>query len=79
MSLKQDEVAKPKTEALSWRTFFKSVLAASIANGAQIVTTHPLDTLKVRMQMSREKLTMTQCFRQVVRHEGYSALTKGLS
>lgn len=55
-----------------------SFTASTIANVAGIVTGHPLDTVKIRMQLEKRKITMRQCAYEALVNEGPYSLYKGL-
>ena len=50
---------KPIKKTRSWLKFLRSSIAGTLAGGGCIIVGYPLDTVKVRMQMSdKKKLTL---------------------
>lgn len=58
---------------------FSSFVASTVANVTGIVTGHPLDTVKIRMQLEKRKITMRQCAYEALVNEGPYSLYKGLA
>ena len=58
---------------------FSSFAASTIANVTGIGTGHPLDTVKIRRQLERRKITMRQCAYEALVNEGPYSLYKGLA
>lgn len=56
-----------------------SLVASSVSNVAGIIAGHPLDTIKVRMQLDSRKITARQCAQEAIMKEGPMSLMKGLS
>ena len=56
-----------------------SVAASSVANIAGLVTGHPLDTVRVRLQTEARKITARQCAYETILNEGTFSLYKGVS
>lgn len=56
-----------------------SIVASSIANIAGLVAGHPLDTIRVRLQMEPRKITARQCAYESILNEGTFSLYKGVS
>ena len=52
-----------------------SSLASMIGNG----TGHPLDTIKIRIQLADRPISMRACAVDLVTKEGFSSLFKGIS
>ena len=42
----------------NFKLFMNSVIASSVSNVAGIAATHPLDTLKIRMQLNERTISM---------------------
>lgn len=61
------------------RFMLTSVVASSIANVAGLVSGHPLDTIKVRLQTEPRKITARQCAYETILKEGTFSLYKGVS
>mmetsp|Transcript_9886 Transcript_9886/g.36199 ORF Transcript_9886/g.36199 Transcript_9886/m.36199 type:complete len:304 (-) Transcript_9886:86-997(-) len=57
----------------------KSFTAGAAASMGAAASTHPLDTLKVRMQLSGQGLSPLQVFTNIARTEGLNGLYTGLS
>lgn len=57
----------------------KEFVAGTIGGWAQVVTGHPFDTLKVRLQTQAGYKSGLDCFIQTVRQEGAWALYKGVT
>lgn len=56
-----------------------SVVASSVANVAGLVTGHPLDTIRVRLQTEPRKITARHCAYESILNEGTFSLYKGVS
>lgn len=67
------------TSSPTFKLFMNSVIASSVSNVAGIAVTHPLDTLKIRMQMATRTISMRQCAYEAITEEGAFGLYKGLS
>jgi hypothetical protein len=85
MSYKQEQHISchvPTREELknsfSVRGMVNTIIAASLSNMAGIASSHPLDTIKVRMQTSA-KVSMKKCLADMVRKEGVRGLFKGIA
>jgi len=49
-----------------------------MSNIAGIIAGHPLDTIRVRMQMETRKITTRHCLYETLTNEGFLSLWKGL-
>ena len=67
-----------KTE-ISFKSVFNSIVAASVSNMMGIAVGHPLDTMKVRMQMQTESVSFRSCLFNLVYYEGLRGLFKGMT
>ena len=63
------------TEGIS---FFKDLFAGGMAGAISTTVGHPLDTIKVRMQISNVPLSIRAVCADMVRHEGYGGFLKGV-
>ena len=59
--------------------FFNSIVAASVSNMAGAFAGHPLDTIRVRMQLETRPITARQCLYETVAKEGVHGLYKGVT
>jgi len=57
---------------------FKNVLAGSIGGILQCLPGHPFDTVKVRLQTSTKYSGMVDCFRVIIKEEGFFGMYKGV-
>lgn len=48
----------------------KSCLAGGAGGMASVFTGHPFDTMKVKIQCNPTKMTMTQCFKTIMKESG---------
>ena len=55
-----------------------TIAATTISNTAGLTCGHPLDTLRIRMQMDNRRITMKQCLYDAISKEGMMSLYKGL-
>jgi solute carrier family 25 (mitochondrial carnitine/acylcarnitine transporter), member 20/29 len=62
----------------SEKFFLNSVIASSLSNMVGTIAGHPLDTIKVRMQMDSRPITIRNCLMETVKFEGYAGLWKGI-
>jgi hypothetical protein len=53
-------------------------VAGGLGGIAQVVTGHPIDTLKSRIQLSTSKLSLVAAFQDLIRNEGIFAFYKGM-
>ena len=58
---------------------FNASVASAVSNICGTTTSHPLDTIRVRMQLERRKVSATHMLRNTIRLEGVKGLYKGLS
>ncbi|KXN67540.1 mitochondrial carrier [Conidiobolus coronatus NRRL 28638] len=58
---------------------YRATAAAGSAGIFSVVIGYPFDTLKTRMQVTEPPRTMQQCFRDVAKSEGTSALWRGMA
>uniref|UniRef100_A0A5S6R263 Zinc finger CCCH-type with G patch domain-containing protein n=2 Tax=Trichuris muris TaxID=70415 RepID=A0A5S6R263_TRIMR len=56
----------------------KNFVAGGVGGVCCVVTGHPFDTVKVRLQTGHHSLSTFQCFKQTVGNEGFLALYKGM-
>eukprot|EP00347_Sterkiella_histriomuscorum_P013990 403362588 len=61
-----------KHKPITFKFFYESVVASSFSNMLGILIGHPLDTIKVRMQMSNQHTNFMRVISETVRHEGVS-------
>lgn len=61
------------------KLILNSLVASSVSAVAGITAGHPLDTIKVRMQLESRKITARQCAQEAILKEGPMSLMKGLS
>lgn len=55
------------------------LFCGSIAGLAYILTAHPLDSIKVRMQTDRRaKISLTSIIEETYKHEGFRGFYKGM-
>ncbi len=54
------------------------LLCGSVAGAISALTSHPVDTIKVRVQLSNPKISMAECIRKILKHEGPSGFYKGV-
>lgn len=60
------------------KRFIKTSIASCTANTLGLLVGHPLDTIKIRVQMASEKMTIAKCAANIMKREGPIALYKGL-
>ena len=58
---------------------FNAGVASAVSNICGTTTSHPLDTIRVRMQLERRKVSATHMLKNTIRLEGIKGLYKGLS
>ena len=46
------------------------IYASSVSNILGLIIGHPLDTIKVRMQLSAIPISLSQCVKETIKHEG---------
>ncbi|CDW52670.1 Putative solute carrier family 25 carnitine [Trichuris trichiura] len=56
----------------------KNFIAGGVGGVCCVVTGHPFDTVKVRVQTATRPLSTLHCFEQTVMNEGFLALYKGM-
>ncbi|KFD63221.1 hypothetical protein M514_24598 [Trichuris suis] len=56
----------------------KNFIAGGVGGVCCVVTGHPFDTVKVRVQTASRPLSTLHCFEQTVMNEGFLALYKGM-
>ena len=56
----------------------RDFIAGLISGSCACYVGHPLDTIKVRMQISNSKSSLSQSFLRIIRNEGISGLFKGV-
>ena len=59
--------------------FKHSIIASSFSNIAGIIAGHPLDTIRVRIQMDSRNITTRHCLYETLKNEGFLSLWKGLA
>ena len=59
--------------------FLNTLIASSLSNMAGTLASHPLDTLKVRMQLDERPLTSRQIIHETIKKEGTFGLFKGVT
>jgi solute carrier family 25 (mitochondrial carnitine/acylcarnitine transporter), member 20/29 len=55
---------------------FDEFIAGSLAGSAQVLSSHPLDTLKIKLQLN--KSTALECAKNIVKQDGFLGFYKGL-
>ena len=55
-----------------------ATFASSISNIVGTIAGHPLDTIRVRMQLEGKHVTMTSICRETVANEGFRGFFKGM-
>ena len=58
---------------------FNASVASAVSNVAGTTSCHPLDTIRVRIQLERRKTTARQMLKSTMKLEGVKGLYKGLS
>lgn len=81
MELKENSLRRVQElkENKSLKLAVNSMFAASVSNIAAFAVTHPLDTIKIRMQMADKTISMRQCAYEALTKEGVHGLYKGIS
>ena len=79
VKLLQPQVVEPLKTEISFKSVFNSIVAASVSNMMGIAVGHPLDTMKVRMQMQTESVSFRSCLFNLVYYEGLRGLFKGMT
>ena len=64
--------------SLNTNQIVRDLVAGIVSNCVGIIIGHPLDTIKIRMQLSETKLSTTNMLVQILRHEGAFGLFKGV-
>jgi len=54
-------------------------IAGTLGGGLGVITGHPIDTIKVRVQVSQGKLSAMRCFRATLQREGMRGLYRGIT
>ena len=63
-----------------YRIFVNDLWCGSLAGLAYILTAHPLDSIKVRMQTDRRaKISLQKIIQETYSHEGFRGFYKGMS
>lgn len=62
----------------SFRRVIGTIAATTISNTAGLAAGHPLDTIRIRMQMDNRRITMKHCLYDAISKEGIMSLYKGL-
>jgi hypothetical protein len=80
MSTSENNLRVPQKLDPKVKGFLSTIIAATISQTFGIVVGHPLDTMKVRMQMTSDanKLGVKSIFLEIIRNEGPSGLFKGM-
>lgn len=73
------EETKSQAKSIFQSQGAKDLLAAVISNTLGTYVGHPLDTIKVRMQVSSENTSTLKVIRNIVKAEGISGLFKGVT
>mmetsp|Transcript_11910 Transcript_11910/g.17713 ORF Transcript_11910/g.17713 Transcript_11910/m.17713 type:complete len:294 (-) Transcript_11910:87-968(-) len=60
------------------RKIVNELVAGSMAGVFQTVSGHPLDTLKLRMQASKERISLGAACKDIVAKDGYSGFFRGM-
>lgn len=55
-----------------------SICASTVSNVAGIAAGHPLDTLRIRMQMDTRNISMRQCLYETLKQDGAMGVYKGI-
>jgi hypothetical protein len=55
---------------------FNASVASAVSNICGTTTSHPLDTIRVRMQLERRKVSATHMLRNTIRLEGAKGYTR---
>lgn len=58
---------------------FNASVASAVSNVAGTTSCHPLDTIRVRVQLERKKVSATHMLKTTMKLEGVKGLYKGLS
>jgi hypothetical protein len=62
-----------------WQIFVNDLVCGSCAGLAYILTAHPLDSIKVRMQLERRpNITLRKIMRETYVNEGFRGFYKGM-
>jgi solute carrier family 25 carnitine/acylcarnitine transporter 20/29 len=64
-------------QPFSWSHVLKDLAAGSLAGVANVASGHPLDTIKVRMQMIQ--VGFGKCIKSMYQQEGFFAYYKGVA
>jgi solute carrier family 25 S-adenosylmethionine transporter 26 len=56
----------------------EAAVCGSFSGGVAAALTTPLDVIKTRLMLHKQRQTFFQTYRQIVQTEGYSALLKGI-
>ncbi|TNV77046.1 hypothetical protein FGO68_gene14896 [Halteria grandinella] len=67
-----------QSHKITLRFFYEQVFASTISNMLGIIIGHPLDTVKVRMQMDGTQTSVRRCLQEMLAKEGTSGFFKGL-
>ena len=57
----------------------KDYAAGSVGGICGVITGYPLDTIKIRQQLSETRLTMADCIKDTMKNEGIGGFYKGMS
>jgi solute carrier family 25 phosphate transporter 23/24/25/41 len=58
---------------------FNAGVASIVSNMTGSACVHPIDTVRVRVQLEKRKMTASKCFQQTMKFEGIKGLYKGLT
>jgi hypothetical protein len=62
-----------------YKEFINDLVCGSLAGLAYILTAHPLDSIKVRMQLDRRStLSLRSTIMETYKHEGFRGFYKGM-
>jgi hypothetical protein len=70
--VKRPQAPHKNRKAITTSFVLGQVFASSVSNSLGLLVGHPFDTIKVRMQVSNERLTVSKCFRDIIANEGVS-------
>ena len=69
----------PSTNNSLYQIFVNDLICGSFAGLAYILTAHPLDSIKVRMQVERRaNVSLRSIVRETYLHEGFRGFYKGM-
>jgi len=76
-SLQNSKIKHPDSDEFSLKTFYSTLWSGTLAGIANVVVGHPLDTLKVRMQMFN--LPFFKCGFSMFKNEGLLSFYQGMA